>query len=239
MVDLYEEPYQYTIAVLCDGSRVFIRTLCPDDAEDLARYFRQLDPVIADQRFHGFCRQLSREELWRMTNPNLPTEVSLVATLPRVGDHRGQIIGEGLYAANRASRVAELGFSVAKEHQRRGIGNLLLDSLLGWARHAKLVRMDADVLASNHNALRFLARRRFRSVSHPVCGVKRVSLLLEALPEEHSWANDNLTDKIKRRAHELYLARGATAGRELDDWLAAERDLCRDTFDRLDLQHGA
>jgi hypothetical protein len=35
-------------------------------------------------------------------------------------------------------------------------------------------------------------------------------------------ANHN---QIRRRAHEIYLELGAIAGRELDDWLQAEREL--------------
>jgi hypothetical protein len=33
------------------------------------------------------------------------------------------------------------------------------------------------------------------------------------------------TEQIRRRAEEIYLARGGAAGRELDDWLQAEREL--------------
>ncbi len=33
------------------------------------------------------------------------------------------------------------------------------------------------------------------------------------------------TEQIRRRAEEIYLARGGGAGRELDDWLQAEREL--------------
>ena len=32
-------------------------------------------------------------------------------------------------------------------------------------------------------------------------------------------------DVLAQRAYELYLARGAQDGRDLDDWLAAEREL--------------
>jgi hypothetical protein len=32
-------------------------------------------------------------------------------------------------------------------------------------------------------------------------------------------------DRIAMRAYELYLARGGSEGGELDDWLAAEREL--------------
>jgi Protein of unknown function (DUF2934) len=33
-------------------------------------------------------------------------------------------------------------------------------------------------------------------------------------------------DEIAARAHEIFLARGAASGMELDDWLRAERELC-------------
>ena len=39
-------------------------------------------------------------------------------------------------------------------------------------------------------------------------------------------------DRIAMRAYELYLARGGGEGRELDDWLAAERELSSTDFDR-------
>ena len=38
-------------------------------------------------------------------------------------------------------------------------------------------------------------------------------------------------DAIARRAHELYIRRGATDGHDIDDWLEAERQL-RDSPDR-------
>jgi len=35
----------------------------------------------------------------------------------------------------------------------------------------------------------------------------------------------SLREQIVTRAHEIYLARGAEAGQELDDWLQAEREI--------------
>jgi hypothetical protein len=40
-----------------------------------------------------------------------------------------------------------------------------------------------------------------------------------------SLASAPAREATARRAYELYLARGATPGYELDDWLAAEREL--------------
>jgi len=36
---------------------------------------------------------------------------------------------------------------------------------------------------------------------------------------------DEVTQHIKQRAYEIYLARGTGHGRDLDDWLQAEKDV--------------
>jgi hypothetical protein len=42
-----------------------------------------------------------------------------------------------------------------------------------------------------------------------------------------NWTRD---EEIRRRAYEIYLERGEQPGRELDDWLQAERELKRGMF---------
>jgi hypothetical protein len=44
---------------------------------------------------------------------------------------------------------------------------------------------------------------------------------------EASAGNPARDDDIRRRAYEIYLERGEQPGRELDDWLQAERELER------------
>ena len=39
--------------------------------------------------------------------------------------------------------------------------------------------------------------------------------------------NSTRDEEIRRRAYEIYLERGEQPGRELDDWLQAERELER------------
>ena len=43
--------------------------------------------------------------------------------------------------------------------------------------------------------------------------------------EEASTRNSARDEEIRRRAYEIYLQRGQQPGRELDDWLQAEREL--------------
>ena len=40
-----------------------------------------------------------------------------------------------------------------------------------------------------------------------------------------STANESARDEIERRAYQIYLARGATDGHALEDWVRAEREL--------------
>lgn len=44
-------------------------------------------------------------------------------------------------------------------------------------------------------------------------------------PRPESGAGDDAADQIRRRAYELYQARGGTGGTDMDDWLAAEREV--------------
>jgi len=46
---------------------------------------------------------------------------------------------------------------------------------------------------------------------------------------EVSMGSSARDEEIRRRAYEIYLERGEQPGRELDDWLQAERELGRPT----------
>jgi len=49
---------------------------------------------------------------------------------------------------------------------------------------------------------------------------------------EASAGNAARDEDIRRRAYEIYLARGEQPGRDLDDWLAAEREFEGGTLSR-------
>ena len=48
---------------------------------------------------------------------------------------------------------------------------------------------------------------------------------IEGGKEERSVVNSAREEEIKRRAYEIYLERGEAPGRDLEDWLQAEREL--------------
>jgi hypothetical protein len=56
------------------------------------------------------------------------------------------------------------------------------------------------------------------------------STAAQAKTGEVSPWNSTRDEEIRRRAYEIYLERGEQPGRELDDWLQAERELKRGMF---------
>jgi len=52
-----------------------------------------------------------------------------------------------------------------------------------------------------------------------------VSKLTRRQPQDPSTMVEPRIERIARRAHELYEARGGTHGRALEDWLQAEREI--------------
>ncbi len=47
----------------------------------------------------------------------------------------------------------------------------------------------------------------------------------QSAPTIHTPKLPPTLEQIRQHVHEIYLARGGAAGRELDDWLKAEREL--------------
>jgi len=51
------------------------------------------------------------------------------------------------------------------------------------------------------------------------------------LAEEQHTHSESAHREIARRAYERFLARGATHGQDVDDWLHAEREMCNTHHD--------
>jgi GNAT superfamily N-acetyltransferase len=208
--------------ILSDGDTVTIRAIRPDDGEPLAEHFSSLSEDSRYRRFFGLRHGFGPDELERLTAPDYPSHIALVATIENENGDK-IIIGDGRgVAVPDQPGVAELALSVSDSYQGRGVGSILLRHLLHCARAAGFNKLASDVLASNTPAMRFLVRHRFRTVERAagICSFVRL------VDDESEGASDAepATTAIRKRAHELYLERGRGEGRALDDWLAAERE---------------
>jgi GNAT superfamily N-acetyltransferase len=133
-------------------SEITIRRVRPDDKERIVRAFRALDRRSVYLRFFSYRKELSEEELRRVTECDGVSEAMLVATVGS-GDEE-TIVGLGDYV--RSSAAADIAFAVAEDFQGRGTATRLLQQLAHIARANGIVQFEADVLAENAPMLRVL-----------------------------------------------------------------------------------
>jgi GNAT superfamily N-acetyltransferase len=156
---------------VCDTT---IRAVRPDDKQRIVRAFRTLDPRSVYLRFFSYRKELSEQELRRVTGCDGVSEAVLVATHGS-GD-REIIVGLGSYV--RSGAAADIAFAVAEDFQRRGIARRLLRRLADIARANGIARFEADVLAENTPMLAVLRHSGLRMRTSQEQSVVHATLLL-------------------------------------------------------------
>jgi GNAT superfamily N-acetyltransferase len=184
------DPKQYKVdAILRDGGMVHIRAIRPDDKQRLLDGFHRLSDQSVYFRFFEPKQELTEKELSYFTEIDFIHHVALVVTLP---DNEGErIIGVGRYIVFDTpplAQRAEVAFTVADEHQGRGIGTLLLEHLVLIARAKGISTFEADVLAENHHMLGVFEQSGFQvqqSLVEP--GVMHVSFSILTEVPQGTW----------------------------------------------------
>jgi GNAT superfamily N-acetyltransferase len=185
--------------VLADGTRVTIRHIRPEDAEELRRGFERLSPQSRYRRFLGGVTSLSDEQLRYLTQVDGHDHVALVATTLPEGATEPVGLGVARYVrAADEPAVAEAAITVQDEVQGRGIGRLLGLVLARAALERGVTRFRGEILADNE-AVRGLLADVGASVKH-VDGVVVFDLDLEPPPSEPERGLDVVAHKLLRAA---------------------------------------
>ena len=153
---------------------ITIRAVRPDDKERLVTAFKALEPRSVYLRFFSLKKELSDQELRRVTECDGASEVALVATIG--GDDRETIVAMGNYV--RAGAAAEIAFAVEEDFQGRGIAARLLRQLADIARTNGVSQLEADVLAENTPMLKVFRKSGLRMRERRSQGVVHATLLL-------------------------------------------------------------
>lgn len=127
---------------LRDGTQASIRAIRPDDKARLRTAFRALEPASIYTRVFHAKKDLSDDELRRLTELDPAKEAALVVTV----DDR--IIAVGRYIVT-GDQCAEVAFTVEEDYQRNGLAGTLLRELAQIARERGIARFEAFVLPEN------------------------------------------------------------------------------------------
>lgn len=140
---------------LPDGSRVRIRPITPADKAKIAAALDEMSPQSRYFRFGTVRAQLSPEELAQLTELDYETHVAWGALAI-------DLLGEPGVGASRFvrrsddPRTAECAITVVDAWQRRGLGRILLQTLLVSAAEQRVERLVASVRPENIGAVRLV-----------------------------------------------------------------------------------
>jgi RimJ/RimL family protein N-acetyltransferase len=152
-----ELPAPETIT-LRDDATVILRPIRPDDAMRLQSLHSRLSPETIYLRFLGMHLTLSNAEAEQLADVDYQTRMAFVATRGQKGEE--VVIGVARYALLGPERPgeAEAAIVIEDRYQDRGLGSILIDRLLAYARAHGVGVFVAEINAENERILHFVRR---------------------------------------------------------------------------------
>lgn len=144
---------------LADGANITIRPIRPEDAEIEQIFVRNLSKEARYMRFMQALRELTPAMLVRFTQIDYDREMSFIALARQ--DNKEVEIGMARYAINPDKNSCEFALVIADAWQNRGLGGLMMETLIKAARTKGLRTIEGEVLARNVNMLRLMQRLGF------------------------------------------------------------------------------
>lgn len=152
-------PYPAELAELWDarGEPVLIRPIRPEDAEAHAAFFGRLSPTDVRYRFFSALRELSAEQVARMTQVDYDREMAFVA----VDERSGETVGVSRLVREPYTDRGEFAVVVEARMKGRGLATKLMRKLLDWGAGQGMTEVVGQVLADNQPMLAFVRRLGF------------------------------------------------------------------------------
>ena len=162
--------------VLPDGTRVLMRVLRPQDARYYADLVQHVTPDDMRLRFFSAIKELSEDRISELTHLDYSRAMAFIA-IDEVADRMLGIVRLHLDDDRQGGEYAVIVRSELKGH---GLGWLLMQRMIEYARMIGLKAVHGQVLAENTTMLRMCEELGFRITADPhTKGVKVVTLRLD------------------------------------------------------------
>jgi acetyltransferase len=156
-----------------------IRPIRPEDAPALVSLFARLAPEDVRMRFFAPMRELPPRQLARLSQIDYDREMAFVLEAPQ-GAPPGagrEIVAVVRLATDPDGRKAEFAALVQSSLQGRGIGRLMMDRLVAYARQRGIGEILGDIMEDNQR-MRGLARDMGFTLTTLAPGIVRATLKL-------------------------------------------------------------
>jgi acetyltransferase len=137
-----------------DGGSLLIRPIRPTDDAALGELISSLDTDDARMRFFGTMRGLPPSQLARFTQIDYDREMALVAIERIVQGNDGNIgsprlLGEVRVVADPDNHAADFAIVVRSGLKGKGLGRLLLQNIIDYARQRGITELRGETFAEN------------------------------------------------------------------------------------------
>lgn len=141
---------------LKDGSRAFMRPLKLTDESRLREMFYQLSDKSVHDRFFRAIKTLPHEKLQEFLRVDYAADMAMVMLTSSSED--ADLIGTGHYSNNPRTNLADSAYLIRDDWQGKGIGTILLSTLIDIAQAHGIAGFTADVLVINTGMLRIFQK---------------------------------------------------------------------------------
>jgi acetyltransferase len=156
-----------------------LRPIRPEDAQAHQQFFHALTPEDVRFRMFGQMRDLSAAQLARFTQIDYAREMAFIATRP--GDEKEETLGVARVVIDPDNVEGEFAIVVRSDLKGRGLGVLLMKTLLDYCRARGLALVRGTALPDN-TRMHALARRCGFDVCQAADGTVRMELRLRLAP---------------------------------------------------------
>ncbi len=139
------------------GETLTIRPIRPEDANAHREFFSRLSPQDVRYRFFSAMRELSAEQVMRLTQVDYEREIAFVA----VRESTGETVGVSRLVREMGSASGEFAVVVQPDVKGHGLARHLMQRLIDWARDHGMSEVVGQVLADNAPMLAFVRRLGF------------------------------------------------------------------------------
>jgi acetyltransferase len=141
-------PKELERAVAWQGRQLLLRPIRPEDENTLGDLLTSLAAEDSRMRFFDTMRKLPRTQLARFTQIDYEREMALVA-IERDANGGERSLGEVRVVADPDNVVADFALVVSSALKGKGLGQLLMASIIDYARSRGIRELHGETLASN------------------------------------------------------------------------------------------
>lgn len=136
-----------------DGAEYLLRPIVPEDEPALHRAFAHLTPEQIRLRFFAPMKQMSHMAAARFTQIDYNREMALIITDADKVPGEAELYGAVHIHADPDDEKAEYSIIVRHDLTRQGLGRLLMEHVIDYARERGIGEIEGDVLRENQPML--------------------------------------------------------------------------------------